>query len=313
MVFNLVRNENVKIYRRLRSYIFMGIVLLAMVVYAIVLHNTQDKSSGNWKQALVTENEQMTKDTSGPHVPQSARDETAAKVKVNQYEIDHNIQPNQHTGWSFAASSSGMVALITIFVAVVAGDIVASEFSAGTIKLLLIRPVNRTKILLSKYLATLLYALLMVCGLLVVSLLVGGVLFGFTGMLQPFPRIDANNVIHQGTVVGHVFSTYGFSCIQLIMIVTISFMISTIFRSSSLAIALSILLMFLGTTVVQILSRFQWDKYILFANIDLSQYFNGTPIVQGMTLTFSIVMLLVYFIIFHAASWMLFTKRDVGA
>jgi ABC-2 type transport system permease protein len=311
-VFNLIRNENVKIYRRMRSYIFMAIILAATIIVGVVVHNTQAQPSADWKQQLMASNQQVKQQSQDSHIPKVALDKMNDQVKVNQYEIDHNINPYQETSWDFSSTCAGIVSLITIFVAVVAGDIVASEFSAGTIKLLLIRPVNRTKILFSKYFATLLFAVTMVLGLLVVSLVIGGILFGFSGS-SPFIYTSANGVVHEGTMLVHVLSTYALDCIELVMIVTISFMISTIFRSSSLAIALSILMMFLGNTAVTLLSKYSWDKYILFANTDLTQYTSGQPTVAGMTLTFSIVVLVVYFVIFHVASWLLFTKRDVGA
>ncbi|MBE3554796.1 MAG: ABC transporter permease, partial [Thermicanus sp.] len=68
-----------------------------------------------------------------------------------------------------------------------------------------------------------------------------------------------------------------------------------------------------GSTIVAALSRYGWVKYILFANTDLRQYFDGTPLVEGMTLSFSITVLLAYFLIFNLLSWILFMKRDVAS
>jgi ABC-2 type transport system permease protein len=59
--------------------------------------------------------------------------------------------------------------------------------------------------------------------------------------------------------------------------------------------------------------KFTWAKYILFANTDLMQYFEGTPMVDGMTLSFSVIMLLVYFFIFQFLAFYVFKKRDVAA
>ncbi len=59
------------------------------------------------------------------------------------------------------------------------------------------------------------------------------------------------------------------------MIVTMAFMISTVFRSSSLAIGLSIFIMFAGQIITLLLMRYSWGKYFLFANTDL------TPVLRG--------------------------------
>jgi len=61
------------------------------------------------------------------------------------------------------------------------------------------------------------------------------------------------------------------------------------------------------------LTSFSWAKYFLFENTDLTVYLNGTPKIAGMTLSFSITVLIVHYIIFMAASWLVFTRRDVAS
>lgn len=108
--------------------------------------------------------------------------------------------------------------------------------------------------------------------------------------------------------------TYSLSSVGLFMLTTMAFMISAAFRNSSLAIGISIFLLLMGASLTSLLSmKFEWTKYILFANIDLMSYFNGTPFMEGMTLSFSLIVLLVYFVIFHIVAFLFFTKRDVTA
>jgi ABC-2 type transport system permease protein len=316
-VLNIIRNENVKIYRRVRTWIFALAVLLAVVAMALItakVSQSDHAAKANWRQELRQENAGLTKTLHDPktNMPNSARKQLEIQVKENQYRLDHNIPPNPQSAWNFTNNAAGLLILVTIFVAVIAADSIAGEFSSGAIKLLLIRPVNRTKILLAKYLSTLLFALAMIIELAVAAWLVGGITFGFDGISVPYIYADTAGDIHQMPMYVHVLATYGLKCINLLMIVTISFMISAIFRSSSLAIAVSLLLMFVGSTVVNLLSSYSWDKFILFANTDLTQYINGTPLVKGMTPAFSIVVLIVYFLIFHAVSWWVFTRRDVA-
>ncbi|WP_374017632.1 hypothetical protein ABU162_26470 [Paenibacillus thiaminolyticus] len=75
--------------------------------------------------------------------------------------------------------------------------------------------------------------------------------------------------------------------------------ISSSFRSTSMVIAFSLLLMLLGNSIVGMLSKYEWVKYLLFANVDLSQHVNDTPIRPDMTMLFSVSVLLVYFTGFH--------------
>lgn len=58
---------------------------------------------------------------------------------------------------SFVSMSTSLSTLVFIFTVIVAGDSVASEFTWGTIKLLLIRPATRSKVLASKYISVVLF------------------------------------------------------------------------------------------------------------------------------------------------------------
>jgi ABC-2 type transport system permease protein len=72
--------------------------------------------------------------------------------------------------------------------------------------------------------------------------------------------------------------------------------------------------MFTGGQFTALLSmKFAWAKYILFANTNLMQYIEGTPLLEGMTMSFSIIMLIIYFVIFQFLAFYVFKKRDVAA
>ncbi len=102
------------------------------------------------------------------------------------------------------------------------------------------------------------------------------------------------------------------------MVVTLSFLVSTVFRSGSFAIGLSIFLLFGGQLLTGILSlmNYPWVKYVIFMNLRLSDYLNGGNMFaraeQEMTLGFSLSVLAVYYVIFIAITWYIFKKRDVA-
>jgi ABC-2 type transport system permease protein len=205
--------------------------------------------------------------------------------------------------FSFMSMCASLTTLVFIFSVIVAGDIVASEFTWGTIKLLLIRPATRSKILASKYISVVIFLITLLLLLIIFSYFVGLLFFGFGGSVaesDSFPNI---------------LQAYGVKGVDLLMSVTLAFMISAAFRSSSLAIGLSIFLMFTANTLIFILVQFKytWVKYLLFANTDLSPYLHGgQPLLAGMTLGFSIAMLAAYWLLFYVVAWLLFTKRDVA-
>ncbi|MFC7391831.1 ABC transporter permease [Scopulibacillus cellulosilyticus] len=204
--------------------------------------------------------------------------------------------------WDFCSDSTNLLIGVNICGLVIAGDIVASEFAWGTIKLLLIRPIKRYKILLSKYVTVLLFTVFLLLLLYVFSLIFGAIFFGFSHTLESIYTLA-------GT-----FLTYSNQSINILISLTFAFMLSTAFRSSSLSISLSIMIVFLSKTVVEALSysKITWGKYIVFSNTDFSQFTKGEPLFTGMTPGFSITVLLIYYLAFLFISWLVFTKRDVA-
>lgn len=293
----------------------VGILLMIVLVATAIMHSVDRNAYGNelWQINLQSQIEgmQQTLEHAGD-LPEVAIKNLENSIKISQYRIDHDLNPNEKTLWSWVQNLSGVGFVLTILTIIVAADMVAAEFVWGTIKMLLIRPASRTKILFSKYVSTLLFSLFLLLFLFVTSFIIGGILEGFGGIGQPDLYVGSDGAVHERTMLVKVMQTYGFLMVQLIIYVTLAFMISSAFRSASMAIAFSLGLMLLGSSLVQLLSHYSWAKYILFANTDLQVYFEGMPFQEGMTLGFSVAVLVGYFLLFHLISLLMFTKRDVA-
>jgi ABC-2 type transport system permease protein len=314
-MLSLIQNENMKIYRRIGTWIMLG--LLVIIVFAGALMEkyspVQEQASNNWKNDLRQQNLHMQQMVNEGNVPKPILEQNQKNIAINQYRIDHDLSPYEDGAWENVIGNAGIVGVVTLFTIIIAGGSVASEFSWGTIKLLLIRPVNRSKILLAKYISTFIFALFMLIILFILSFIVGALFFGLDTFGHPHLSYQDGKVIESGMFV-HAIQVYGLACVDLLMMVTFAFMIGTIFRSSSLSIGIAIFLMFMGVQVTQIIAmRYDWAKFILFANTDLTRYLNGFPMVEGMTMTFSVFMLLIYFVVFNGLTWFIFNKRDVAA
>jgi ABC-2 type transport system permease protein len=140
-----------------------------------------------------------------------------------------------------------------------------------------------------------------------------GILYGFGYMDLPLISMTTEGEIVERNMVLNLWKTYMLNGVSTVMYVTMAFTISSAFRSSAMAIGFSIGALFAGNIVLEALQRFDWSKYLLFANTDLTQYLNGHPFQEGMTLSFSIGVLAVHFLVFNLISWLLFTRRDVAA
>lgn len=191
-------------------------------------------------------------------------------------------------------STAGQILPLIAIIAI--ANIVPQEFRMGTIKFLLIRAQSRSKILASKYAVTLLFSLALIAATLAMALLTGLLLYGFGGDAGLWASI-AENFLYM-TVYTFVF-------------VTLAFMIGVLTKASGATVGISMLCVMLGGLFIMLINHYSFVKYVLFPNADLSLYSAG-EMPQGMTLTFSSIVIGVYMIVFLIASFVTFTKRDVS-
>ncbi|MBB3111082.1 ABC-2 type transport system permease protein [Paenibacillus phyllosphaerae] len=309
---NLIRNENMKLYRRWRTWVMVGFMIAAVLVGSFV-EWYYDSSDASWRNDVIEQQQDMQAVLSDPELDPESQVYYKDQLAIIDYRLTHDIRPEPGTMWDGINGSASLFILITLFTVIVAGDSLAGEFTAGTIKLLLIRPASRLKILISKYLSMILFGFGLLIILFVVSVLVNGLLYQFKAIDLPLLTVNGEGVVVEKSMVANLWQTYLLNGVSTIIFVTMAFMISSAFRSSAMAIGISIFSLFAGTIVLELLQRYEWSKYLLFANLDLSQYLSGRPYQDGMTLSFSVIVLALYFILFNLVSWLVFTRRDVAA
>ncbi|MDT3427171.1 ABC-2 type transport system permease protein [Paenibacillus forsythiae] len=211
--------------------------------------------------------------------------------------------PGQWDG--FQITLSVIFNLTTIFTVVIASDAIAGEFSWGTIKLLLIRPWSRSKILLSKYISMVLFSLL-------TTLLMTVCAFAASLILLP----SGGAGMTQGGWSPEAYSGMLIVCryVELFLTATLAFMVSSVFRASGLAIGLSLFIIFVKNLFITIFNpdRFEWAKYLPFSHMDLSGYLVSDRGPGGVALSFSIGVLAAYYVLFLLLAWVVFSRRDVA-
>ncbi|ANU09636.1 ABC-type transport system permease protein [Planococcus antarcticus DSM 14505] len=311
---NLIWNEQIKLYAKKSTWIMFA-VLAVIALGGGLLTKFMDTESNfkeygeNWQAEVQEENVQLAAEMEEDEFLEFSN---PIIIEENNYYLENNIKPQPYDGWEYVLENSFLSSLISLFTIIVAAGIISNEFKWGTIKLLLIRPISRTKILFAKYASVLIFALSLLLFLLVASWITGALLFGLNGLNPSIVQQQAGGFAQNGAL-GEIVQAYGLSLVTLVMMATFAFMISAIFRSSGMAIGLAIFLMMAGNAIVAFLAQYEWSKYILFANTNLEQYMGGgEPMIEGMTLTFSLVVLLVYFALFLGAAWTAFTKRDIA-
>lgn len=311
-MYKLLRNENMKLYSKFGTWLMMTLLLLIVALVGVVnQYEAPPPDVSQWRTHVERDIEQMKADILNEPNPQIVK-QLESRIMVQEYALSHGIVPLDYTPWSYTMEGSSMIPLVSLFVIFVAGGIVANEFAWGTIKSLLVKPHSRAKILLAKYLSVLQFALLLLVMLFAATFACKGFFHGFSYWDTPYLFTDAQGNVQEGNMILHLFSAYLLNSVELLFVATISFMISSVFRSPSLAIGVSMLLLLAGGLTTSLLAvKYDWIKYTLFANTSLSMYLEGSPLIEGMTLPFSLIVLGIYFCVFIITTWTVFTKRDV--
>ncbi len=314
----LIYNEWEKIFKQVSTYLMIGFIVMIVIAFGGItkyLDLKAEQRAENWKEELLAENKSLQQAIEETKVvTPSYKEFTQRQIALNEYRVEHDLPPtSQSTVWTFINDSTSLINFAGLFVIVIAAGIVAHEFSWGTIKVLLVKPFKRWKILLAKYVTVNLFLLFILMLLFVSTAIIGAILFGTGESAQNVHLAYVNGAVEEQSLLFHLIKVYVLNSLSIFLLAAMAFMISAVFRNSGLAIGVSVFLLLVGGTVTNLLaSKFDWAKYSLFANTDLMQYVDGMPLVEGMTISFSVTMMIIYFVLFMLLAFIFFTKRDVA-
>jgi len=262
-----------------------------------------------------------------------------SEVTKLRYLYDNNINPEEENGFNSFNSllnvirSLGMLFLglgIMIFVS----DMVSGECTPPTLKFLLVQPITRGKVLASKFIAITISALILIIGAELITFLIVGFLYDFGN--SSFPMMvgakyayDTSHILQDGTYLikliegSTVFIPMGKYIFQVLLLQSLfivtccsfGFLISTIFKSSMISMATSVVIV-IASLIIGNIPLFTSKSYLL-----LTTYGDPTEILSGniatklgnpiVTTTNSIFILIGWFAISYFISHFIFTKKDI--
>ena len=251
-----------------------------------------------------------------------------ATAAICKYAIENNIQDKKalfkesecilgtDADMNLINVFSGYSIFIIILIVVIAGTIISEEFNKGTIKLLLVRPYKRTKILVAKFLTCIIMLIFTFLAVGLMQYIISGFTYGFgnfTGDITIY-NYSSSSVQTIGLLQYVLFMAVSVMP-MFILLMTLAFALSTIFTNSPIAIALPLLGM-MGTDIInQLAYSFEKAKFLMYfvtPNWDLSIYlFGKMPQFEPISLPFSIMICVIYFVIMVVTSLIIFNKKDI--
>lgn len=248
------------------------------------------------------------------------------RYEIAKYKLETDTQRQLYKNkWYFFSDNTFKFVsiLVVLFIAIVGTFNLSSEYSNKTINPLLLLPYKIYKILISKYLATLIYGLISFALIIILGILSGLIVYGF----------DATGgvIVLYGSSGPYTLSMFSYSMIvvalQLVNIIfytILSFLIAVLLKSVSVATIVTVLtLKIISPLNAFAASYYDFLKYLPFVNLDFRKFlefgstmpsieFNFESVVySGITPLISVILLLIYIVIFISITFYCFCKKDI--
>ncbi|MEV8403963.1 ABC transporter permease [Streptomyces niveus] len=207
----------------------------------------------------------------------------------------------------FAALAATLPVFLPMAVGVIAGDAVAGEANAGTLRYLLVAPAGRTRLLLAKYAATLVFCLAATLAVAVSALIVGALLFP----LGDVTTISGTSISFGDGLIRAVLIALVVAA-SLIGLAALGLFVSTLTNSGIAAMATTVGLVItvqILDTIPQLhgIHPYLFPHYWLsFADL-LREPFYWDDVLKNLGLQG------VYAAVFGSAAWARFTAKDISA
>jgi ABC-2 type transport system permease protein len=277
-MWQLTRIELFKIFRKPRTYI--AFVAIGLIILLIQLAMYAD---GEQYLGFMLQNINAAFDIEGK--------------KLNGYFIFYLIL---HT----------LLVHVPLLICLVAGDAVAGEANMGTLRLLVTKPVSRTQLLLSKFLASSIYTVLLLTFMALLGLLGSIALFGISDLMVQ--KSDMFILLDKSDVLWRYAASYGFAALSMITVAALAFLFS-VFADNSIGPiigAMSVVIVFTILTTMDIPVFYTLKPY-LFTNHMLNwKGFFDQP-VDVREVAKSAMVLLLHIVLFVSLAVWAFRKKDI--
>lgn len=277
-MFTLIQIELYKIFKKWRTYIgFIAIGLLIPVIHIAMYYSGSDAIDGR-----------------------------AASLQ-SSFMIVGNLVNGYLASYLIMMS---LVVHIPFLITLVAGDLLAGEATAGTYRMLITRPISRTQIITSKFLAGIIYTSLLILWLAFTSLVIGSLILG-TGEL-----LVANDqgiiVFAQNDILWRFALAYLYAVLSMSVVAGLAFLLSALVENAIgpiiATMALIIVLLIMSTIPVDFLRSLKpyfFTSYMLDWMLFFTDPFELAEILKSSSI------LLAHLAAFYLIGLFMFNRKDI--
>lgn len=277
-MLDLIQIELYKIFKKWRTYIgFIALgVLVPLIHIAMVLEgkNTIDFMTRNIQESFVF-----------------------VGNLLNTYLISYIIL-------------TSLAVHIPFLITLVAGDLLAGEATAGTYRLLITRPISRTRLVVVKFIAGWIYTNLLILWLAFLSLVVGYFIFGVGELLI----IDGQMIVifESGDVLWRFLLAYGFATLGMTTVASLAFLFSSLVENAigPIISTMAIIIVFIILSAIQVEFFQNLKPYLFTTHIMSWRLFFEEPLDLNEIIK-SAANLIGHIIVFFVLTLFIFKRKDI--
>ena len=321
----LIQIELKKILHKKSIYIIFGLTFIFILLNNFLIYQEKGKNKENQylKDALIEYKNNEIKLTyytdleNLSHQEKIEYNKNISSLKLNQYIIKNKKNINNYTtlNYHLRTTLEDYELFIVIIILIVSSSILADELNKGTIKLLLIKPYKRSKIILSKYITILIVLFLSILILYIMQLLIGGIFLEIDSLKEKVViyNYEKSQIMCYNIFVYTLIRVFS-KIPMLILISTVSYLLSIVFSNNTTALTITTLIYFFSPSIKAIAIQYDLKimKYLLTINWDFSEYlFGNIPTFKYININLSITICIATLLIMLICIFIIFNKKDI--
>ncbi len=199
---------------------------------------------------------------------------------------------------------------VPLLIALVAGDIIAGEANMGTLRLLVSKPVSRTNLVITKFIASLCYTLVLLLWMALLSLVVSVMVFGASDLI--IFKSEMITILEKNDILWRYFAAFGFAAIAMTTVAALALLLSVFAENSigPIITTMSIIIVFTILTTMDLPLFNSLGPFIFTSHMLGWKGFFDDPVPYERVFR-SAAILLIHIAVFVGAAVLVFRKKDI--
>ena len=321
-MFNLVKNELIKIFKRKNIYILFLLALIIIFGYNIFEKSINSNLNISEQYVRSYNQDKMYLENYETLKIKEEYSDILERVNLEKYAIEndirYNILLNTENKNAILPSDARILLMkffnnfdiiIIFFIIYLASTIIYEEYNNGTVKNLLVKPHRRSSILFSKIITTIFVTLFTAIIIILFQYIIGGIIFGFDS--YSLEAIRYNHLTQNIDVINLVYYMLLIFVSKLpmyLLVIFTSLLLSVFINNIGINILIS-----LGLYMVTNLGLLFNDitKYLFIYNWDISKYIFGNAETVNGSINTPIIISCIWLILITIILFIRFNRKDI--